>query len=585
MAEDPRLLQQELLRLFARAQEDPRLRSEIARARREFFGGGEPPAASDSPAQRIAEARFAEWYLLERESEVLGDVPGLALWPETFASLGLSASLAGVFLAERAQRNAAEVRDLQDGKLVELLQGDWMAMRPGDLLVGRLYRTEAGAWLPSAVSVIERNALAMAQAFQRDCGKLRLQRRLSQAELEQLWFAPRTGAEGPPEPFERLEAQLASYLAAAGKAEWPAAEICARLQQARTPGPVIGPLLDEIAFDTQADIEGLQRLLLQIWNWHHRKNVGPQAGAGAAPARTRGPGHAAEPPVRRPRPARTAAPAEMPAGGEPEPASEFRPLPGESLGQTLARRIREGLEAHEDIEAMFASVEQLLGERIDEGGESAGETGVQQAETPGSGPDAADAGDLEALVLEYAWENGTRPGPWLRQLVTQQREAPIDRTNVEYVTGSDLTRLLLHVYLQHPPPTRCAAVRDAHAELAGFYDWVAATQGYALGDRLQECRVAFLDHLDRVHAASMRLSHGAPRASDRSSDLWRVAGVLPHGVELQATAAQEPLLLRETGAGLAVGDLLLASVHGDRGEARLDGIVLVLPAAVEPLIA
>ena len=48
-----------------------RLRAELQRARRDFFG--EEAAASDQ--DHAAEHRFAEWFLFERESETLHDGP------------------------------------------------------------------------------------------------------------------------------------------------------------------------------------------------------------------------------------------------------------------------------------------------------------------------------------------------------------------------------------------------------------------------------------------------------------------------------------------------------------------------------
>ena len=68
---DPLKIQDLLFRKLADLAGEPRFRGEIARAEREFFGaspGADPTAGSNA-------ARFSEWYLLERESEALGDVP------------------------------------------------------------------------------------------------------------------------------------------------------------------------------------------------------------------------------------------------------------------------------------------------------------------------------------------------------------------------------------------------------------------------------------------------------------------------------------------------------------------------------
>ena len=76
--------------LLVRVQAEPRLEAELARARREFFGGDRPPQAAGSDEATAAYLRFSEWFLLERESENLGSTPFVRFESELEEDVGES---------------------------------------------------------------------------------------------------------------------------------------------------------------------------------------------------------------------------------------------------------------------------------------------------------------------------------------------------------------------------------------------------------------------------------------------------------------------------------------------------------------
>jgi hypothetical protein len=283
----------------------------------------------------------------------------------------------------------------------------------------------------------------------------------------------------------------------------------------------------------------LQELLLGIWNHHH-------AGGGAKPA----------PPP--------AAPKRRAGGGEP-------------LGAELARRIEEGIRNGEDLEALFDEISDAVG------GDDDADDEEDEAEP---GPEPAFEGDLGALIHEYLWETGiedSADAATLQRFLTSQRTAPTPALDLERIPGSDLVRFLLQVYLEHPPRERVAAVRAMHDTLQRFYRWAEQTQGYDLGAAISEVQATWIDELDRVHGATVALA-ALPPVAGRRPELLRVSALLPEGIELTATTGGEPWLIPRHAPGLRVGDLVLGTLRTPPGHAaEVDSIVLVLPAAVEPL--
>lgn len=613
--------------LAAKLAADPRLRAEVQRARREFFGAEVPRAATAD----AAEHRFAEWFALERTCDTLGDVP--AELP-AYAELAdeLQGSLAGVFLVQGAIGGAVSARDLQDDTVVDLIVPP-QSLRDGDLLVGRLFASGPGTYTPSTACAVFRPGVELGRAFARDVQRLELDRRLQQVELEHLLLrrldqgqsptaavnkasAATAGqaasganpageqlADVPPAvPLEHLEADLERLLGEAGS-ELSAATISQQLALAQRPGQVMGPLLDEMAFDTEVDLDRLRDLLLQIWNAHHAED-------------------------------------------EPTTPAEDGPAaaPGETLGERLVRTLDEGLAQKRDVADLFAQLERMAGIEpepedddlaIGAGDEARGgrmaATGASDAADlardaeeddddsfgnddehdfadedsaapPASAPKGAhrrsdvddgafgdpDAGDLEPLVEEYLWETGRSSAETPLRLWTElQRNAPLPRMDLEQVTAGDLMRLLLHVYLGAAPAGRANAVRDAFAELRAFYDWAAATQELDFGAVLAQCQGSLLAQLDRLHTASQSLSNDQ-RPTTRPAILQiEDVGPTGFGVRDDDGGTHWITTAQSVAAQLQVGDLVLGALAPSRGgglQRTLQGLVVVLPEQARELM-
>lgn len=547
-------------KLLRRLEAEPRLHAELQRARREFFGvdarvGPVVPGAADT-----AEHRFAEWFTLERDSDTLGAVP-VTLPAFAAEVVELADSDAGVYLVQSVTPKGAQALDLQDDALIDL------AVPPGslqaeDLVVGRLFAAGAGQWTPSTASAVFRPGTELAQAFRRDVERLGLERRLQQLELEHLLLrrpdqgrSPTSAA--PTVPLEHLEADLEKLLQPAG-GEYSVAAISQQLAVAARPGQVIGPLLEQLAFHTEVDLDRARALLLEVWNARHANGEDEGSTDVAAPA-------AAEP-------------------------------PGETLGERLARTLDEGLRQKRDVGELFAQLERMAG--IEPDAEDTDE------EVESDSDAAAVRGDLGPLVEEYLWETERANDPAaapLRTLVELQQNAPVPHSDLESVTAADLMRLLLHVYLGAASGARAASVRTAFAEVRSFYRWAVSTQEMAVGEALDQCHGALLDHLDRLQAAGQALSTatGSTATGSTATGSTATGAVRPGILEIEEVGPRG-FGARDDDGGhhwidmpaatphVRAGDLVLGALAPagaePRAPRRFAGLVVVLPADARALM-
>ncbi|MEM7199346.1 MAG: hypothetical protein AAF628_03715 [Planctomycetota bacterium] len=537
-----------LQRLVAEATRDPRLASEFQRARREFFGGDGEDAVEPGPA---AETRCVEWYLLERESEVLGEEPGRRMLREVAeldaAQALLMESVAGVFAVENTGTpgEVVRLRDLQDSVVHEVVAPLGLALSSGDLVVGRLYGTATRAGVVSPAVAVQNDGRALGAAFLADVHQLQLDRRLTQVEIEHLLFLPARRAEAAERalpPLEHVEAQLQGLLVSAGHADHDVAEISEALRQAASPGTVIGPILDELAFETDVDLDAARRLLIDLWNAQRRISAGEAAAAS------------------RPRAADVATPS----------------APG--LGQRLASRIEEGLERAEDLEELFAEVEAMIGDGA----------GIDDDAEAAAGGDVWE-GDLAPLIQEYLWEEQRSGGDAervLHELVRQQREAPVPRMNLEDVQAEDLLRLFVGAYLAAEPRARAQRVQSYWAIVEHFFRWAERTQEFELGAPLEACRDGFVAEVERIHRASLALSTPPSAGAELPPPaLLRVGEVDRDGFEVLRGGDRVWVETAAAPADLRQGDLLLGTLQRESEVGgALRGLVLVLPASAEPML-
>jgi hypothetical protein len=543
---------------------DPHLAAEMQRARREFFpegpaGGSTVPGAADA-----AELRFAEWFTLERESEVLGAVP-VDVPQHSGDAAEFDDSCAGLWLVQNVTARAVvEARDLQDGSSIDLAVPA-QSLLPGDLIVGRLFAAGAGRWIPSTAAAIFRPGEQLAKAFLRDVQRLGLERRLHQVELEHLLLrrprqpAPAANADPvrePAVPLEHLEADLDALLARSAS-EHTATAISQQLALAVRPGPVIGPLLDELAFDTELDLDVARELMVAIWNAHHGVAAVDGAGDDAAADTARSPS-------------------------------------GETLGERLVRMLDEGLAQKRDVGELFAQLERAAGIEPepeeselddDEGDDDDGEY-----EESGAPPEAeATKGNLAALVEEYLWETeraATGAATALRTFAQLQENAALPHRDLEEIDAADVMRLLLHVYLGAPPAERAARVRATFESLGDFYRWASEVQEMEVGSVLASCRGALLDQLDRLQAASDALSATASVAL--RPGVLVVEEVSKQGFGVRDDDGNDHWLAGPPQAlsHLHAGDLVLGALAPADGTKprTLGGLVVVLPADARALM-
>lgn len=574
-------VQNRLLALLSHVETSEALRAESRRARREFFGAEQPGYvdAHDRAAMDAAAQRFTEWFLLERPSDVLGNPVIETFGDPTGIDAPLAQSRVGLFLVESAGSDAT-VRDLDRGEALELRDAG-PSLRPGDVLVGRLFPLTDGGHVASAATALFAESPSLAVAYQRDARRLALGRRLTQAELERLVFQQwAASAHARPieaqaaVPLEHIEADLQRLLLEAGlDDEHSASSISAALRAAdSSPGAVIGPLLDELAFDTDADLDRARELLVSLWNAQRRS-----ASSGAKPPVS---GAVPRPPARA-----TENTARAPENAAPKPRAGFQERPGEHLGERLARRIEEGLAANENVEELFADVERLLGEKLED----------EPAEDPESSD--VDDGDLGPLFREFAWELGLSAVDEQRldEFLAAQRRAPVPRLNVEYLEAEDWLRWLTQIWLGAAPARRAEALRGAFDLATRFHDWLVETQAIDVRQLLVPARRVLLDAAERLQRAGLAL--GEPDARVLEPDRVQLLRVLGHrGDALDVENANDGSscwvdAAREALAALEPGDLVLAVLEpttkagGDAApRARLRGPVTVLPAGVEPLL-
>jgi hypothetical protein len=559
MSSEPLQIQARLAALLEKAHADDRVRAEMVRARREFFGSDQPPYVdpADRTGMDVAAQRFAEWFLVERSSEVLGGTPASILALGEDDAEALLASRCGLFLVESASEPDVQVRDLEGGERLGLV-GVPLDLGPGDVLVGRVYPTADGSFAPSAVLTVLSRSPQIAVAFQRDLRQLGLDRRLQQIEIEHLvfqrWAVGGMSGDEDRAPLEHIEADLQQLLEKGGVGDvHPAAGISQALRDAgEHPGAVMGPLMDELAFHTEVDLDRLRELLLQLSNAHRASAQIPRE----------------QPQPRAPMPVKRPTPSPKATEGRPE----------EGLGARLARRLDEGLAAAEDVDALFRDVERLLGESLDD----------EEDEDGMDGPDP-EVGDLEPLVREFVWEIGIpAEADILDELVQLQRAAPVPRLSVEYLDADDYLRFVLQTWLAHPPAERVAATQSAFAAVERFVDWLRTTQDLDLRERLGVAREVLVERIEALHAASVALSGGSPTGHEDAAGLARVLFCTDGGVELECESGRIRVDVTPHGAalaGLGEGDLILGTLaRPSAASGHFVGDAVALPRAVEHLL-
>lgn len=548
-----------------------RLLSEQVRSGRvAFFGTAVPDDASPARAKR-----FLEWFTLERRADGTGGPPVRAFLAAGCPGLEAPATRAHVEALAESEFGVFAIRDTtEDGFELEAafdddVDGDFDGRRSsGDAAA------DAGAglrrlWLPGSAShlmvgqtIVGRlarvpdsdedrfcalDALAVFSnldfyvAIQEEITRRRLEQMRTSAasalELEPLLVAFEEAALERPEVIERdLRAFLGPSLEAAHDAsgdpgdddvapdeEMPLPrldELCYALEVAESPGSVIGPVMDALAFRTDADLDHARRLMLRLWNAHRAAAlrraegaVSDQANAAAGLAERdddddfaiRSAGSSASD-------GSAASEAEEAATAPTPTASTKVPL-GERVFEELSRGPRDG----ESMEELFERLEAM----VDAGRPATKDAPAEDADD--ARWHAPDEGDLAAFVEEYLWERGHSEHPpstdharALRDLV--QELARSDLVSVTNLTESALLSSLVQAWARGESQA-CVAWLEA---LSAFQEWLSAVQELELDFDSTALRQEIASAADRCQAIEALLTRaGASDDAPRSYHVQR----------------------------------------------------------------
>lgn len=247
--------------LEARVLADPQLKAE-------WMGELERDPAALGQAQALS--RFREWFLLERDSEVLGTSPLLAFSPTEVVADSAWARLLDNFLGifkiagtRRSEgREFLDVLDLWSGRMAHL-PADVLAGGDGEeadlLFVGRLVLADDEVHLPLAGMRLA-HAPGLVNAVESDLALARHHQpraRLSQRECDALFAAIPHAQDDELASHESLAELLAELEVVLEDA--PGWDV-ARIQDSLNTDGLKGTL-DRLAFETVADLESLRRLL------------------------------------------------------------------------------------------------------------------------------------------------------------------------------------------------------------------------------------------------------------------------------------------------------------------------------------
>ncbi len=273
-------IDRELDRLRRCACSTPEVAREFERSRRDFFSGAEPGAGADEA--RRAARRHCEWFLLERPSAKLDAVPiewarahlaeldSFQLADENLRTL--LASRCSVFeVTGVAEGEGLWVHDLAAHGEYPLYEPEGSrALAAGDVIVGRLFAIGDALFRVSPAAGVFRSEHLL-RALSKDTEDLRKARRgvlrLSQAELETMFWPRAVGTHADAVELARVfllksglpTQQVDDLLASLAAMPFAADRVVVGARDA------LGEILDQLAFETDIDMDGARRVLIAAW--------------------------------------------------------------------------------------------------------------------------------------------------------------------------------------------------------------------------------------------------------------------------------------------------------------------------------
>ncbi|MCA8971281.1 MAG: hypothetical protein KDC95_15930, partial [Planctomycetes bacterium] len=263
-------------------------------------------------------------------------------------------------------------------------------------------------------------------------------------------------------------------------------ELFSALAHAPSPGPVIGPVLEALAFRTDVDLGTAQRLLLRLWNAHQAAAQSTEAQSTETQSKETQSTHV--PP--RSDVGRT-------TGDVARDRGSRTPL-GERVLEELERGQRDGV----PIEALFDRLESMV--------DAASGQNLETDEVPEELRwHTEDRGDLADLATEYLWERGQGDHPASHEHAAALQSCIDDLARLDVRSVDALRRNHLESSFVEPwarGETR-ACVERVEA-LCAFHEWLVAVQEIEFGFDPSELRDALRAAADRCASLERALTHG-----------------------------------------------------------------------------
>jgi hypothetical protein len=490
-ATEPDPLEPVFVALEAAIERDPALAKEF-RASRELFG---PGVGGES---ELAARRHLEWFLLEKvrpgPDEARIDALIEQYTPDDLQR-SLAESTAGVFEVTRVDPGRGvslwDLAALHEYAVDEALGSQ--LLRPGDLIAGRIF--------PVAIDGAPLHRLSRAAAMWRDPrllaavkkdleharemrpAHLRGTLRLRQSEIEAMFHTavPQTAERADPSASgDQPVADARAVLEAGGLHPSTIEAMLGRLAR-EAPGPAsllpgasdaLGEILEELAFESNVDLEAARRALLLAWVAIHANDqaVAPEAA-----------------------PVPTAAPASAPT----------------DVATAIAEFDRKRAEG-DPLEAVFGELERDLG--------LADAALEDDEDTPA--PDFP--GVVGAMVEEFLWDEQREHGADAAARFAGLRGLGRFAEGIgvfENLSGRELTAYVARWIPESREIVDAQAVHDLLDGLERFCAWAQANHDVPLADQLAPVLASLHESLPRLVAANRLCAEPRPDGDEQWFDL------------------------------------------------------------------
>ncbi len=497
-------------------EEIPELEEELRTSLEEFTS-----LAPETSGGALAARRHFEWFLFERPSSHLGGIPAEMLWDAWNARAGSEekdvgeaflTSIAGAFeISSSGPGSVLWVRDLfaLGEHPIEETEGA-SELLAGDLLVGRLFPAGPGVFHLSPAVMCFRNP-RLVEAVRKDLEQMRAIRRgvlrIQQIELERLFFSA-GGADL--EDLSRVDQAASSTpamdrLLRAGLSPSEAHAAIARVLAASS-GTDVTELLNELAFETTADLDEARSVLVEIWTSKH----GPQLAD--------------------------------------QPLAQPAPDACDEVHAALAA-FDQGRAAGKDLEELFAALARDLG---------VGD--LDDEEEDATSPDFP--GVVAAMVEEFLWDVGRQEGPAAVEALDSIWLFARYGSGIgvfENLGQSDLVDFSARWLLDESDLSEADDYRSALLALERFCRWCEEHHSIALYSALQPVLEGLLEAVPRLSQARPFL---VPRAPEHAA--FEVLRSDRERIELRPLDGGEVLRVgaHPVAALLRPGELMRGTIQG-----------------------